>query len=175
MIIFYSTIHKIESTIELPYNVIDIDTGDEHFILQFDSFDDNQSDYSIKMGGVTGNFSINYYSNSVNCNFKCDITVGNVYLFYVELDNAYDILSGRNAVAVLKNYGSLNHSNLMFTFDKRGHCNVDGEFKNKSNQYKNGINFSFELDQTGNITPILNSMEVFFQELRRIQGHSNFY
>lgn len=119
------TIHKIESAIELPYNVIDIDTGNEHFILQFDSFDDNQSDYSIKMGGVTGKFSINYHSNGINCNFKCDITIGNVYVFYLELDTAYDILSGRNATAVLENYDeTLNHTNLIFNFDKCGYCNI---------------------------------------------------
>lgn len=164
----------IESTIKLPYNVIDLDTGNEHFILQFYSFDD-QSDHSIKIGGVTGKFSIKYQSKGINCNFRCDTTVGNVYVFYMALDNAYDILSGKNAVAILKNYGeTLKSTELVFTFDKFGHCIVDGNFKNKDNQYKNGINFSFELDQIY-ITDILNSMEIFFQELRRIQGHGNFY
>ena len=171
------TIHKIESKMELPYNVIDIDTGNEHFILQFDSFDDNQSDYSIKMGGVTGKFSIQYHSNDINCQFECDITIGNVYAFYIALDTAYDILFGRNATAVLENYGKRlkhKHTSLIFNFDKRGHCNVKGFFKNASNHYTNGINFSFELDQIY-ITDILTSMEIFFRELKRIQGHSNFY
>lgn len=169
------TTQKIENAIELPYNLIDIDTGSEHFIFQFNAFDDNQTDYSIKIGGITGRFNIVYQSKGINCNFECDITVGKVYEFYISLDNAYDILSGRNATAVLENYSeTLNHTNLIFSFDKRGDCNIKGNFKNKSNHYKNGINFSFKLDQIY-ITDILNSMETFFKELRRIQGHSNFY
>ena len=165
----------IECNFKLPYNVIDIDTGDEHFILKFDSFDDNQSDYSIKRGGLTGNFSIDYIGNGINCNFKCDITIGNVYAFYIALDTVYDILFGKNATAVLENYGeNLKHTSLIFDFDKRGRCNVKGFFKNASNYYKNGINFSFGLDQIY-ITDILISMEIFFKELRRIQGHNNFY
>lgn len=168
------TTQKIESAIELPYNLIDIDTGSEHFIFQFNAFDDNQTDYSIKIGGITGKFNMIYQSKGISCNFECDITVGNVYEFYISLDNAYDIMSGKNSVALLKNYGTLNRTNLTISFDNKGHCFVNGCFKNKDNHYKNGINFSFEIDQTY-ITDILISMEIFFKELRRIQGHGNFW
>lgn len=170
------TIQKIESAIELPYNLIDINTGSEHFIFQFNAFDDNQTDYSIKRGGITGKFNIIYQSKGINCNFECDITVGKVYEFYISLDNAYDIMSCKNSVALLKNYGNtLNRTNLTISFDNKGHCFANGCFKNKDNNYKSGVIFSFEIDYYTYITDILNSMEIFFQELRRIQGHSNFY
>lgn len=99
------TIQKIESELELPYDLIDINTGSEHFILRFTEFDDNQTDYSIKAGGVTGKFGIVYQGKGIDCNLGCDITAGKVYEFYISLDNAWDIMSGRNSVAVLKNYG----------------------------------------------------------------------
>lgn len=167
------TTRIIESMIELPYKLIDIDTGSEHFIFQFKTFDDNQTDYSIKMGGVTGKFSIIYQGKGTNCNFGCDITVGNVYEFYISLDNAYNML-GQNATAILKNYGDLNRTNLTINFDNKGHCFVDGYFKNKDNLYESGIIFSFGVAQTY-LTESLDSMKTLFQELRRIQGHSDFY
>lgn len=167
------TTQTIESTIELPYKLIDIDTGRENFIFLFNEFDDNQTDYSIKMGGVTGKFRVIYQGKGINCNFGCDITVGNVYEFYMSLDNAYDAL-GKNSVAILKNYGTLNRTNLTINFDNKGHCFVDGYFKNEDNLYESGIFFSFKIDQTYLIES-LNSMKTFFQELRRIQGHNDFY
>lgn len=169
------TARKIESVIELPYNLIDINTGSEHFIFRFKAFDDNQTDYSIKTGGVTGKFNIIYQSKGISCDFECDITVGNVYDFYISLGNAYDNISGKDPAALLKNYGNtLNRTNLTIGFDNKGHCFVEGCFKNKDNYYKSGVIFSFEVDQTY-ITEILDSMEIFFRELRRLQGHSNFY
>lgn len=166
-------IQKIESTIDLPYKLIDIDTGREHFIFQFRAFDDNQSDYSIKMGGVTGKFSVIYQGKGINCNFGCDITVGNVYEFYMSLNDSYNML-GQNSAAILKNYGSLNQTNLTINFDNKGHCFVDGYFKNEDNFYESGIIFSFRVDQTY-LSESLNSMKTFFEELRRIQGHNTFY
>ena len=115
------TRYNVESTLELPYKLIDINTGSEHFVFQFNEFDDNQTDYSIRQGGLTGKFSIAYQSNDIECNFGCDITIGNVYEFYLALDDAYDIKFGKNTVAVLKDYGGQNRTNLTFSFNKRGH------------------------------------------------------
>lgn len=170
------TTQKIESTLELPYHLIDIDTGYEHFIFQFQAFDAYQSDYSIKAGGVTGKFSIIYQTQGIDCCFGCDMTVGNVYEFYTALNHAYDrLVPSETSVAVLKNYGEeLHRTNLTIRFDRKGHCLVDGHFQNGENQYKSGILFSLEVDQTY-IAKSLHAMELFFQELRRIQGHSNFY
>ena len=39
---------EIESTLELPHKLIDIQDDNEQFILYFKSFDKNQTDYSIK-------------------------------------------------------------------------------------------------------------------------------
>ena len=164
---------KIESTIELPYQLIEMNNGSEQFILQFNAFDNLTEDY-IKWNGVTGKFSVIYRSPGMKCHFGCDVTVGNVYDFYIALDTAYDLL-GNGAVAVLKNYGDvLNRTNLTIQFNHKGHCSVEGYFKNKGTQYRSGISFSFELDQTY-ITEILISMEKFFEELGRIQGNRNFY
>lgn len=168
------TIRKIASNIELPYDLIDINTGSEHFIFQFISFDDDQTDRSIEMGGVTGKFGIIYQCKGIDCNFECDITVGNVYAFNYSLDTAYDLMSGRNAVSVLSDYGdTLNRTNLTIRFDSKGHCLMDGHFKNKDDLYKSAVSFSFEIDQT-DVSDMLVSMNKFFEELIRIQGHNNF-
>lgn len=167
-------IQKIESTLELPYNLIDIDAANEHFIFRFNTFDDNQTDYDIKMGGVTGNFGIVYKCSGTECSFGCDVTVGNVFDFYKSLDNAYDIMFGKNSSAFLTNYGSLDRTNLTIKFDNKGHCFADGNFKNADNQYKSGIFFSFEFDRVY-VQYILSSMDKFFTELIRIQGHNKFY
>ena len=169
------TIQKIESTLELPYRLIDWQSGSEHFIFQFQAFDENQTDISIQNGGITGAFGVMYQGTGISCAFTCDITIGNVYDFYISLDNAYDIMYGKNAVAVLKNYGeTLHRTNLTFSFDSKGHCSVSGYFQNKENRYHSGITFAFELDQTY-IPEILHRMDQFFQEIRRIQGHGQFY
>ncbi|MDO4863630.1 MAG: hypothetical protein Q4A05_05610 [Ruminococcus sp.] len=166
--------NEIESTLELPYKLIDICRGYEHFVFTFKRFDENQSEYSIKNGGVTGDFEISYECKGVKCNFECDITIGNLYYFYIELDNAYQCC--KNSIAILNNYGeTLNRTKLTFRFDKLGHCFISGFFKNKENSYRSGIIFDdIEIDQTY-IPEILVSLENFFTELKRIQGHSNFY
>lgn len=172
----YSII-KIESEIELPYKLIDINslTGGEHFIFSFNEFDGNQTEYSIERGGVTGKFGIVYQSKGIDCNFKCDVTVGNVHDFYMSLDDAWDIKSGRNASAFLKCYGyDSDRTDFTINFDNKGRCFAGGHFKNAEDQYKSGVFFSFETDPIY-ITDILNSTENFFRELIRIQGHKNFY
>lgn len=162
----------IESKLSLPYVLIDIFEWDEHFIFQFNEFDSKQTDYSIRMGGVTGKFGIIYSGKGMECSFDCDITIGNVRDFAIALENAYEHLKGGKAV--LADYGSLNRTNLSVAFDKKGHCEVAGRFLNKNNFYKSGINFSFSLDQT-HISDIIGRMDIFFSELHRIQGHDTYY
>ena len=162
----------INSKLELPYRLIDIEEADENFIFQFNEFDDKQTDYSIRTGGVTGKFGIVYSGKGMECSFDCDITVGNVYDFYISLENAYEYIKGGRAM--LSNYGSLNRTNLSVAFDGKGHCEVTGKFLNKDNFYKSGISFSFSLDQT-HISDILLKMDTFFKELYRIQGHHRYY
>lgn len=164
----------IESTIELPFKLIEIDKGGEQFVFAFKCFNDDQNDYSIEMGGVTGKFEITYCCPGINSGFQCDLTVGNVYQFYLDLDNAYNIQLGKDVKVIMHDY-SEDRTILTFSFDKTGHCVVSGFFKNDENGCRNGICFDeIEIDQT-EIPPMLSAMKKLFIELERIQGHSNYY
>lgn len=162
----------INSRLELPYRLIDIEEWGERFIFQFKKFDDGQTDYSVSATGVTGKFGIVYIGKGMNCEFDCDITIGNVRDFAVSLENAYDNMN--DGKAVLVNYGSLNRSNLSVVFGKRENCKMTGNFLNEDNFYKSGISFSFSLDQIY-IHDIIKNMDDFFEELYRIQGHNSYY
>ena len=50
----------IETTLELPYTLIDIGEDEERFVFAFRRFDENQTDYSIQAGGLTGKFEVMY-------------------------------------------------------------------------------------------------------------------
>ncbi len=163
---------KIDSELELPYPLIDVENSGEHFVFQFVSFDKGQTDYSIENGGITGQFGIKYTGKGMNCDFLCDITIGNVRDFVVMLEDAYDNLN--EGKAELSNYGSLDRSYLSFTFDKRGRCEISGRFDNKENMYNSGIRFSFSIDQSY-ISSILHNADHFFEEIYRLQGHNRYY
>lgn len=166
---------EIESVLSFPYKLIDIEKDKELFVFAFKNFDEKQSDYSIQAGGVTGKFEVTYRCCGIESQFECDITIGNVYDFYIELCDAYEIQFGKVTTASMKNNGNiLKRTNLVFNFDNSGHCIISGYFKNKDNLYKSGIEFEIEIDQTY-IPEILVSLEKFFEELKRIQGHSTFY
>lgn len=162
----------IDSRLEMPYTLIDIESVSERFILQFISFDKGQTDYSIKNGGLTGQFGIKYAGKGMSCEFMCDITMGNVMDFGVALESAYDNLSGPKVE--LFNYGS-NRSYLSFLLDKTGHCQVEGKFSNKNNLYDSGIFFSFKIDQSYYIADIIHNIDVFFEEIYRLQGHNTYH
>ena len=165
----------IKSNLELPYTLICIKEGSTQFDLYFKAFDEHQNEYTINAGGVTGTFEIAYSCLGMDCRFECDITMGNLYSFYLQLENVYECLPGIVPIATLENYGSLERSNLTFTFDKKGHVQVNGRFMNKDTQYSSGILFDVTMDAFYNITYIINTLKSFFEELKRIQGHSNFY
>lgn len=166
---------EIKSNLELPYTLICIKEGSTQFGLYFKSFDEHQNEYTINAGGVTGTFEIAYSCLGMDCRFECDITMGNLYSFYLQLENVYECLPGIVPIATLENYGSLERSNLTFTFDKKGHVQVNGRFMNKDTQYCSGILFDVSMDAFYNITNMINALKYFFEELKRIQGHSNFY
>ncbi len=162
----------IDSKLELPVTLIDIENFGERFVFRFVSFDKGQTDYSVKNGGITGQFGVKYVGKGMNCDFLCDITIGNVRDFAVSLEDAYDKLNGGKVE--LSNYGSLDRSCLSFSFDKRGHCEISGRFDNKENMYNSGIRFSFSIDQTF-IAGIIHNMDLFFEEIYRLQGHNRFF
>ncbi len=163
----------IDSRLELPYTLIDIENASEHFVFKFISFDKGQTDFSIKNGGLTGQFGIKYTGKGMSCEFMCDITMGNVRDFGVALDSAYDNLS--DPKVEMFNYGSPNRSCLSFLLSKTGNCRVKGKFRNKDNLYDSGIFFSFNIDESYYIPKTIHNIDVFFEEIYRLQGHNTFY
>lgn len=164
----YKTV-TIESSLKLPMKLIDIEKDAEHFIFEFLEFDKNQSDYSIKMGGITGKFGIRYSDYGINCEFPCDITVGNVFEFYENLKQGYGQLDG---TAALRDYTG-DRFKMTIAFHKHGHCVMNGTFKNKNNLYKSGITILMYCDQTY-IGPSITSLEQLFTEFAKIQGNTQF-
>ena len=166
---------RINSNLEIPYKLIDVQEGSEQFTLFFKCFDSNQTEYSVESGGLTGQFEVVYNCCGISSKFDCDITIGNLYDFYVQLENTYECLPGIESVAILENYGSDKRSCMIFTFDKERRVVISGRFMDKGTFYKSGILFEIETDTFGVISEILNSLKSFFNELKRIQGHNTFY
>ena len=161
-----------ESHIELPFTLIDIREGSEQFVFSFKRFD-NEAGYSHKTGRVTGIFEVTYNCRGISSQFECDATIGNVYAFLLQLENVYECLPGIEPVAVLENYGSMNRTNMTFRFDKKGHVAVNGRFMNGSTKYNSGIVFEMKTD-TSCISDILINFNRIFEEIQRIQGHSDY-
>lgn len=159
--------------ITLPCKLIDIGDRDESFALLFDRFDEGQTDHSIRNNGLSGRFKIVYKCSGINCCFDIDLTIGNLYYFNYDLDTAWDIYFGRNAKAVLRNYGDICRSELVFSFDESGRCTVSGKFMNSECGFRNGISFEMKIDGS-QITDQTSSMDSFFDKLDEIQGNRNF-
>ena len=166
---------RIDSNLELPYKLIDIHEAGEQFTLSFKEFDPDQSDYSIKRGGLIGTFEVTYNCGGINSQFVCDMTIGNLFAFYVQLENCHECLPGTKPIAVLEDYGSDKHTNMTFNFAKKDRVVISGSFLNGYTIYRSGIQFEMEIDTFYVISEILNSLEIFFSEIKRIQGHSTFY
>lgn len=165
----------INSNLDFPYKLIDVQEGGEQFSLFFKCFDTDQTEYSIEKGGLTGQFEVSYSCSGINSRFDCDMTIGNLYLFYIQLDNTYECLPGGEPVAVLEDYGSDMHTRMAFKFDAKGRVVISGRFMDNVTDYKSGILFEIQTDTFYVISEILNSLKCFFDELKRIQGHSIFY
>ena len=165
----------IDSNLELPYKLIDIHEDGEQFALSFKEFDSGQSDYSIERGGLTGKFEVTYNCCGINSQFECDMTIGNLFDFYIQLENSHECLSGTDSIAVLEDYGSDKRTNMTFNFLNNNRVVISGNFLNSNTLYKSGIQFEMEIDTFYVISETLNSLEYFFNELKRIQGHSTFY
>ncbi|MBR1530147.1 MAG: hypothetical protein IJ642_12745 [Oscillospiraceae bacterium] len=150
---------------QLPYALITLSDDHRKFIFQCLSIDYNT---------MYVKFGIIYRSPEVNAKFSCDITIGNVYDFYVSLDMAYDLLDGTETKAVLETYGSLDRTEFSVEFDRKGHCTLKSRFLSRESHYQNGINFQMKLDQSYLIDS-MKAMSRFFKELSEIQGNSVFY
>ncbi len=161
------------SRFQLPYKVLEIDTGDERLTLSFIRFKRHQDSYSIKRGGILGDFEVCFKCNGIESRFECELTPGNLRCFYYELDNLYESFPGTKPLAVLENSAGDERTKLVFRSDN-GHCYVYGCIRNKNNNYKSGIIFDSEIDGI-TLSEILTDLNNFLDALIKIQGHSNFF
>ena len=136
-------------------------------------FDERQTEHSKKNNGLSCIFRIAYKCSGMECSFDINLTIGNLYYFCYDLDTAWDIKFGWNTTAVLRNYGDICRSELVFSFDGYGRCTVSGKFMNSECGFRNGISFEMKIDRS-QITDQTASMESFFNKLAEIQGNRNF-
>lgn len=158
--------------IELPYPLIDICSGGEHFRFLCTEIPENQTEYTIRQGGIYCKFGIVYEGSGLNACFGCDITAGNVYAFYNALDDIFDALAVTRT-AQLVNYGTLERTSLRVSFDKRGRCELKGSFLNADSRYQSGIQIDMQLDQSY-LSDSVFAMQRFFRTLAEAQGHFRF-
>lgn len=160
---------KVTTKLELPYKIIDLKYNSGNFCFYFAGLDEGQTDYSIKMGGVTGKFGIELSEKDLDTNFICDISVENVFYFYRDLQKCYKTLSGE---AVLGDYSN-KRTNIIFIFDKLGHCNINGFARNIYSGFNIMLQFKIRCDQSF-ISDILDRMSVMFNEFARLQGSKTY-
>ena len=99
--------------------------------------------------------------------------MGDLYCFYIELDNVYDGLPGTKPVAILESNAETQERTKMTFRPDNGMFVINGLFRNRDNCYKSGIIFDMEID-TVFVVEMLVTLENFFKELEEIQGHRNF-
>ena len=120
---------EIKTDLKVPYKLIHIhqNLGDKFLSSTFEfrirCIDENQTEESVKYGGITASFDVILDSPSIKANIISSVTVGNVYKFYQELKQAYEKLEGS---AELKEYGSEPRTNIKITFEKNGRCSIKG-------------------------------------------------
>ena len=163
---------KINSELNLPYDIINIKKGALYdgniieFKIRLCEIPQNQTKESIEYGGVNAMFDMLLETANIKANIVIDTTVGNMYEFYKELLIAYEKLNGK---AILKNYGD-SRCNLVVTFNRNGHCNVNGYINDIS---LNGVNVNIDIDQSY-CYQWINKFKIVFGELERIQGDNKF-
>ena len=163
----------INTVLELPYTIIDINSAsDEHFVFRFLGFDEGQTEYSVRQGGLTGKFGAEYTGSGMNCSFPCDITIGNVHDFLLSLENRYDCLITGDVC--LQDYGTQDRTQVSFSFERKDCCTVSGRILNSQCMYRSGIVFSLDIDYSC-IPGIIAAGDAFFAELYRLQKHSNYF
>ena len=152
---------------ELPYCVFDISTNDGKIKLLLTNIDKGTLE-TVKMGGLIADFNIQIVVYGINADFKCWITIGNLYDFYIKLQECYKNLYG---TAVLK-YHDEELTRISVDFQNTGKCTVYGYAQTKSYK-KNKIEFCIECDQTY-IEPNIRMLKILFDELAVIQGFYEF-
>ena len=149
--------------ISLPFRLIGLNSGDQLFALEC-----KEIGTFGRKEDLTGTFEVIYKGSGIDCRFECDITIGNIHYFYSELDTAYDILFSKNAKAVLSDYNN-DKTNIVFEFDDKCRCKAFGTIKNRSDQYRSGIEFTMSAEQS-EICDTLAALDKFLNELRKVKG-----
>lgn len=160
---------EINSSLEIPYPLIDIRLGSTNFLLLFLGVDDNQSEYSIKRGGVMGKFGIKFRESGLKADFPVDATVGNIFAFYSDFKNVYESLCG---TATLRDY-SQERTLISVSFEKSGRCKIVASVKNMFTNANGTLNFELCCDQSY-LHNTLKKFAVLFDELSDIQGYYDF-
>lgn len=170
----------VNTDLQIPYKLIHIhqNLGDKFMNSTFEfrirCLDGNQTEESIKYGGITASFDVILDSSSIKASIVSKVTVGNVYKFYKELKQAYEKLEGN---AELKEYGAEPRTNITVTFEKNGKCSIKGYIREVDymidlGAYR-GIDINIICDQSY-FNDALWNFKVLFEELAKIQGVSNF-
>ncbi|MBR5371065.1 MAG: hypothetical protein IK130_02515 [Oscillospiraceae bacterium] len=157
-----------DSTLQMPRRLLDLGGDAERFVLSCVGLERRENG-----SGVSGSFEISYQCCGTESRFACDLTLGSLYVFTVSLDYTFDL--GPGDTVVLKNDGVEDRSELIFRFDHRGHCVISGRFRNQDNGFRSGIFFSGMVIDNIYMNEIILSLEAFFSEIEKIQGHSNFW
>ena len=151
----------IECKLELPYKLIDIGFGDERFVLSLRSVNCGRS--------VCCDFEVCYRCGGIESRFACDLTPSDVYCFYIQLDDAYDIHFGRESAAVLESSAN-GRTKLRFAFDGKAQCTVSGSFASRESGYRSGVFFEDMHADLTDIPQIDAALKRFFDEMKRIKG-----
>ena len=141
----------------LPLTLIDTGFGDERFMLECTGCD------TLRNGDLSGRFEVVYKSRGMDCRFECELTAEDIYLFFRELDNAWDIKYAKNSEAVLRSSYHSERSELRFVFDEKCKCHISGKFANRSDGYKSSISFETDVDLSV-IPEILVGCDSLFQK-----------
>jgi len=152
---------------ELPYCVFDISNNGDIIKLSIISIDEGTPE-SLERGGITADFNVRIAVDGITADIKCWLTLGNLYIFFTELQNCYNALEGS---AILKYY-SEDLTNISVDFNRIGRCVIHGNVKTSSYS-NNGMMFGIECDQT-DIKLNINKLKMLFEELAIIQGFYEF-
>ena len=160
---------EAEHTLPLPYQLFDYQTGDAQFTFSLVTLDE-------KRGSVSGEFEAVYQSGGMDCRFPCDITLETLYPFYIALDNAFDVYTGKDPVVILEGSGATQHrSRITLRFDKKGHTIVNGQLMNRDTGCQSGICFRDVVIDNLYMTELIGSLMKFYDALKDIRGNSNFF
>lgn len=162
---FYKTLY-LKDTLPLPYNLID--AKNSGFKLNYVGLKEGQSDYSLSYG-VEGDFSIEISDIGIEISEICDLTVGNVYSFYKDLEKMMKNIKGN---AVLKEYSGRT-INISFNAKSTGKISVNGVYRAKQTELIDKLELSFEIEPNV-LDNSLKHLKTLFDELGKIQGHYNF-